>query len=96
MQFSTEARNILGLTLPNDEHPPPPLFETPNGFSVAFYVSAQFGFPIFLARCRYPPIPARMLVPEATMNENDLSTWAEHKVRFSGQVLPMEPVAIAH
>lgn len=37
-----------------------------------------------------------MLVPKTTVHENDLAAGRKYEVRFSWQVLAVQPVAVAH
>ena len=64
--------------------------------SVAFEIPCEFGLPKVRSRrgVRRSLAPF-MAVPEAPMNENDLTTLSEHQVWCTGQALAVQPKAIS-
>jgi hypothetical protein len=87
--------NILEFALPDFFDRPTNLFQFGPIFAIALAVSLDLGSPEVEIGFRELADLATMAMPETSMNEDRLLTTDEGDVGPSGEVFPMEPVAIA-
>lgn len=82
------------LTLPSDKNGPARGVESPNIFSIAVYVSLEFGPPEFgIGRRHGCEAAIGVAMPEAPMNEDGDAWPAQHDVWSTRQFLGVKPEA---
>jgi hypothetical protein len=87
------------LAFPDDQNAPSRFLQGLTMSSIARRVSLQLGLPVREVGERFvnqsaSPVP--MLMPKASMYENDLSPAGENHVRTARERVPMQAVAISH
>ncbi len=83
------------FTLPHHQNVPSKAAKHSLDALVAFSVAVQLFSPEFRTRGRFCGVSAaRMLVPEASVNKDDLSPSGENEIRFSRKVFSVksEPI----
>lgn len=89
---------LLRFALPNRKDLPARDLELSHSLSIALFVARELRVPITGIRFWPSGIEASfefMSMPETAMHENHLLFGAKYQVRFSGQVLPVQPEAIS-
>ena len=95
--FFGQAVEILGLAFPDHENVPAHFPECGLVDSITAGVPVQLGPPEFLTLGRLRgaiPRTAVVAMPEATVNEDHLTSQAEYEVRATGEVARVKTVAI--
>lgn len=96
MQLPAERFSIRRLAFPDHVHPPPKSLKLQGNTAVSLGVARKLGTPVVQPRPgRACTTAARMLMPEAAMDEHDLPLPGEHDVRSAGQVAAMQTEAVA-
>lgn len=89
---------VFYLALPNHKKTPPKFFQLLLMLMVSFNISVELRQPILGAAFRkardFTP-RVTMLVPEAAMNENNLSKARKNEVGLAWQILSMQTKAVA-
>jgi hypothetical protein len=96
---SFQKLRSAGFTLPHSQDIPPTNLQRSMRCRVAYLIAFQLRSPIRKIAKRFVgELAARqaMLMPKATMNENDFAAAAKYQVRFSRKQPAMKPVAKAH
>ena len=92
-QATQHAR--FGLALPYDHHPPAQPPQLPHNRLVTGDVSIEFRQPVFPPRGRFSGAPfASVLMPEASMHENNLPPPDEDQIGLAGQVFAVQAKSI--
>ena len=85
------------LAFPNRQNRPAVPFQVCVMLTVPFPVAGDFPFPILPVRFRNSgAAPAIVSMPKATMDKNNFSPGGKNQIRLSGQIFPMQPIAVAH
>jgi len=88
---------IGDLTFPNHKHAPPLLLQLAVVLDVALYIFRELFVPKFLVRFRAPSISTiLMLMPKASVHENNLLAVTEHYIGLAREVGDVELEPIAH
>ena len=91
----TETRST-NVAFPNREHAPSQLFEGALGLCIASDVSGELRTPIGLIG-RWLPAAARtiVLMPEATVDENNGTVFRQHQVGSARQIAAMDTESVS-
>jgi hypothetical protein len=90
-------RGLLGLTLPNHDHPPAELAQIPGMNNIPRSISLQLRQPP-LASVRWRrTIPAALVpMPKASVHKNHRLVFSQNNIRPTRQPLTMEPKTKSH
>ena len=95
-QPSTEYIHVLGFTFPDCQHLPSEPTKLLDAPPIPFDISAQLQRPITDSRFRSPSVFANLvLMPKATVDEDDLSPSREYQIRRSRQVSLVQSVTVS-
>jgi len=85
---------ISRLTLPNYADAPALFLQLCDVSCISPLVLAKLREPVVAPRFGRLTEGAPVLMPEASMNEDDFPPRREYDIRFAGQVFPVEAVAV--
>jgi len=83
------------LAFPDDKHPPAETSESTAIVLVAFDVSSQFAHPVRAPGGWYAIASATaVLMPETSVDEDDLSTGGKDDIRVAGEILSVQAESV--
>lgn len=95
-QLKSAQRFALEFALPDNEHVPSCCLQRRQILGIPLQVALELRFPSFDIRCRLGrKATASMLVPETSMHENHDAVFWQDKIRRTGKVASVQPVAEA-
>ena len=96
-KFSGRSVELGKFAFPQCQYAPSKLAEFRRLFPMTLHVAGYLRLPVLGVPDRLPVAALTvMAVPEAAVDEDDLLATREHDVRRSGEVSPVELVAVSH